>query len=395
MPDEVIYLNPDINKCMERVADYKDGEGKEIFTRTYLETCHSLHHGEEMKRNNTFSEIDAHPDDIAAKLAEIEKIIARAESIEIEVILPCPPDKPKMISIEGNIGAGKSSLLRAVRKRLEHEDRKDIILLEEPIEEWKKVTDGFNNIIQLFYHAPQLYAYTFQTLVAITTMRALHKALSDNPDAKVVLCERSLFSSRQVFAEALYEDGSMNDIEMGVYNQLFNDDVITWMYPEEMIYIKVQPESCLQRVKLRDRKGEGNIDIEWLREYQGYYEKALFEDMGKLPRIIEGESTNEKIRDSWVDQVVEWCEVVGGIPLQNTPINEGTRGESDIYVDQPKEGGIPTGGEYTRMPIKVRLGESIRYIGSRGDTLDQLKLNIRQHLSGLNESLILLAWRPS
>jgi len=68
----------------------------------------------------------------------------------------------------------------------------------------------------------------------------------------------------------------MDDIEMNVYEELFNDDVIRWMYPEEMIYLKVQPESCLQRVRIRDRGEEESIDIKWLQEYQGYYEKALF-----------------------------------------------------------------------------------------------------------------------
>jgi deoxyadenosine/deoxycytidine kinase len=85
------------------------------------------------------------------------------------------PDKPVIISIEGNVGAGKSTLLREIKDRIEKEGIKDIMVLEEPVEEWNLVNDGTHNIIELFYSNPKKYALVFQTLVTLTTIKKLQE----------------------------------------------------------------------------------------------------------------------------------------------------------------------------------------------------------------------------
>jgi Tfp pilus assembly pilus retraction ATPase PilT len=60
------------------------------------------------------------------------------------------PDEPMIISIEGNVGAGKSTLIRAIKDKIRREDIKDIMVLEEPIEEWNRISDGSHNIFELF-----------------------------------------------------------------------------------------------------------------------------------------------------------------------------------------------------------------------------------------------------
>ena len=53
---------------------------------------------------------------------------------------------PNLISIEGNICAGKSSIIKELRKD------QSINIIDEPLEEWLNLkTDDGKNILQAFY----------------------------------------------------------------------------------------------------------------------------------------------------------------------------------------------------------------------------------------------------
>ena len=65
-----------------------------------------------------------------------------------------------IISIEGNIGAGKSTFLKILKLNLEK-----IKIIEEPLIKWQNIEqDGINyNILDMYYKDPKRWAYTFQT----------------------------------------------------------------------------------------------------------------------------------------------------------------------------------------------------------------------------------------
>jgi deoxyadenosine/deoxycytidine kinase len=391
MPDEVAYLNENIEKAIQRIENHQDKRERNLITREYLEKCQVLHNQPAMSTDNGFTEVIIDSEGIESTLRDLEEIIGKAKGVEIE-IFPTRPSLPRIVSIEGNVGAGKSTLLRSIKKRLDEEGRKDIVVLEEPIDEWVRVTDGKDNLMQLFYETPRRYAFTFQTLVTITTMRAIRRVVDENPIVKVILCERSLLSSRHVFAEALKDEGAISEIEMLVYDEFFNEEGDSWMHPEEVIYLDTSPEICLERIKLRDRPEEEHLDVEWLRKYQGYYMRALYEKENKVPVIIEGDISNLDIRKEWIDRVVGRCEDLGGISNQNMPgerigkdIEEGKEdGTTETLSEEPKEEGIP---------IKVRFGDQVWKIGKEGDTLHQLEENIWQHFPGMKGSRIRIKWR--
>ena len=262
MPDEIIYLKPDVRKCLLELQKRNDENSRNMFTEEYLLECHKLYQEPSMKTDVGFEEVDNRAEDLTVTVDRIDEIIGKAKGVEIE-ILPKEPVRPQVVSIEGNVGAGKTSLIRSIQKRLASEDRKDIIILEEPVDEWTKVTDGCDNIMHSFYKHPNLHAFAFQTLIAFTTMRSMFEATYNHPDAKVILCERSLFSSAKVFAEALRDEGAMNEVEMEVYRQMVEEENIQWMNPMKLIYLETSPEICLERIQARGREEEGKIDIEW------------------------------------------------------------------------------------------------------------------------------------
>lgn len=70
------------------------------------------------------------------------------------------------ISIEGNIGSGKSSILRIIRKHFP-----ELRILEEPLEEWEKVGDANVNLLGLYYENPKRWGFTFQIYAFMSRLK--------------------------------------------------------------------------------------------------------------------------------------------------------------------------------------------------------------------------------
>ena len=62
-----------------------------------------------------------------------------------------------LISIEGNIGTGKSSLVRMLEEKYKYNDA--IVFIQEPVNEWLnlKDTDG-ENILEKFYKTQERWS---------------------------------------------------------------------------------------------------------------------------------------------------------------------------------------------------------------------------------------------
>ena len=391
MPDEIIFLNTEVDTAYKRVNEQGDADGDRVFTRDYLERCDSLYHQQDIVANCSFHDILSDPYNINSTMRKVEDIIGKVKGVEVE-ILPFGPTMPRVVSIEGNVGAGKSSLLESVKEQLAIDGRKNIITLGEPVEEWLKVTDGHKNIMQLFYETPPLYAFAFQTLIAITTMSAIWEVINKNPGVEVIICERSLLSSRKVFAEALKDDGALDEIEMRVYESIFDDEIIRWMQPEEVLYLDTSPEVCLERIRLRNRVGEGKIDIGWLRKYQGYHERALHQGWNGTLTVINGDTSNPEVRKEWVKEVIDWCDrmKVTHFPPEISKDTEDTEGDEKQVVPIDAS---PREGKYVDIPIKARLGGHVQHIGNRGDTVKELEESIRHYFPQIGSSDLLMKWK--
>ena len=79
--------------------------------------------------------------------------------------------KPIIISIDGNIGSGKSTLINILKDEFRFDE--NIIFLDEPVNEWLQINDGTTNILDYFYNDKKRWAYTFQNLAFITRSKLL------------------------------------------------------------------------------------------------------------------------------------------------------------------------------------------------------------------------------
>jgi deoxyadenosine/deoxycytidine kinase len=197
-------------------------------------------------------------------------------------------DNIKFISIEGNIGAGKSTLFTelkkyVIRKNIQHK----VIFIDEPLELWKEVVDPSTgkNIFELFYENSAKWSFTFQAMVFASQQKYIKNTLHAWPECRIVVSERSVESGRNIFTRMLEESGYINPVEKQVYEMLFESN----QYPLHMsVFIDTPPSVCIERIRKRARKGEDGINIEYLEQCDSCYRKWLVEetDAPRTPEIV-------------------------------------------------------------------------------------------------------------
>lgn len=165
-----------------------------------------------------------------------------------------------IISIEGNIGSGKSTFLQHLKNNNKSDN---VIFIDEPVEEWIKIKDSTNkNILELFYEDKEKYSFSFQIVAYITRLRNILETYEKNSD-KLIICERSIYTDKNVFAKMLYDEGYIKEIDWIAYNYWF-DTFDNKIKLDGIIYINTCPKICHDRVKIRNRGEENTIELDYL-----------------------------------------------------------------------------------------------------------------------------------
>ena len=176
---------------------------------------------------------------------------------------------PKLVSIEGNIGAGKTTFVHQLQNHFQNNN--EIIFITEPVDIWENIKDNKNvSILEKFYNNPNKYAFSFQIMAYVTRLNLISKAIVDNPQCKLIITERSLDADRNVFAKMLYDDGLIEDINYNIYLQFYNS------YKEKynssgIIYINADPAICDVRINKRNRSGEESVKLTYLEKCGEYH----------------------------------------------------------------------------------------------------------------------------
>lgn len=178
---------------------------------------------------------------------------------------------PSVLSIEGNIGSGKSTIVKKLKERFADND--SIAFLPEPVDVWREIKDESGvDLLTNFYKDQQKYSFHFQMAAYISRIAAITKIQQDK-NIKLIIVERSIWTDKNVFAKMLYDHKKISELEYNIYLKWF-DEFSKLINLKKNIYIKTTPEVAFERVKKRNRLGE-TIPLEYLKKCNDYHNNWL------------------------------------------------------------------------------------------------------------------------
>ena len=161
----------------------------------------------------------------------------------------------KIYALEGNIGAGKTTILKIMENNF-----KDVEFVEEPVKEWQNL--GGMNLLDSFYSNPKRWGFSFEFYSMLTKIQALLKAA--NSDKPIIIIERSILSNK-VFMDISKELGKLDKME---YIMLLNTYYfyLEHVYPHiaGVIYLDTPVDECIKRITKRNRGEECSIEKSYL-----------------------------------------------------------------------------------------------------------------------------------
>lgn len=208
------------------------------------------------------------------------------------------------LTVEGNIGAGKSTFLQKISQELKSE------LLLEPCCQWQNI-NGYN-LLDAFYKDIKRWAYSFQLYAFLTRIEAIEKKL-DICKKPFFIAERSIFADRYVFAKVCHEDGYMSDLEWSMYTKWFDwtlDRKRKEVLPSAIIYLDVDPRVSLERINIRGRKEEKNIQIDYLKSLHQCHNLWLVEKKNIHEKIANIPILNLDCSQDFENNSVIWQNMV-------------------------------------------------------------------------------------
>ncbi len=158
------------------------------------------------------------------------------------------------IVIEGNIGAGKTSLA----KRISQDFNGKLIL--------ERFAD--NPFLPKFYQDPERYSFLLELSFLADRYNQLKKELSNRDLFKSFTIADYYFMKSLIFAKA-----TLSNDEYNLFRQIFDIIYSTLPKPDLFVYLHVNPDNLLINIRKRGRDYEKNITREYLENIQaGYFE---------------------------------------------------------------------------------------------------------------------------
>jgi len=158
-----------------------------------------------------------------------------------------------LIVLAGTIGAGKSSLAKALGEHL----KTDVFY---------EAVDN-NPVLDLYYQDPQKYAFLLQIYFLNKRFESIKMAYRQDNN----VLDRSIFED-ELFLTLNYKNGNVTKTELEIYQELLANmleelDGMPKKRPDLLVYIDVSFETMLSRIAQRGRSFEQIENQEGLKDY--------------------------------------------------------------------------------------------------------------------------------
>jgi deoxycitidine kinase/deoxyguanosine kinase len=218
-------------------------------------------------------------------------------------------EKPLLVSLDGNIGSGKSTTWNLLKEAYKGCD--DVHFVEEPVDSWRHIKDEAGvPILTNFYKDKRAFAFRFQMMAYISRLALLRQTVRKNAGrCRVIITERSVETDRNIFAKMLYDSGDIAHDEYAIYNMWF-DEFVRDLPVAGLVYIRADPETCMQRITKRGREGE-SIPLEYIQKCHDYHDAWINGDMTQCKKLVIdanpeiGVTANQRISEikQFIDQL--------------------------------------------------------------------------------------------
>lgn len=161
----------------------------------------------------------------------------------------------KFVAVAGNIGAGKSTLVRLLCERLNWQP------FYEP--------EADNPYLPDFYEKMKRWAFHSQVFFLTHRLR-IHQQIIDYPNS--VIQDRSVYEDAEVFAQNLFNQGQMRARDFETYWELYQ--VLTRFLPppDLVVYLRTSVPVLKERIEARGRQYEMKIKEKYLTQLNDLYE---------------------------------------------------------------------------------------------------------------------------
>jgi thymidylate kinase len=169
-----------------------------------------------------------------------------------------------IISINGNIGSGKTNFIKELKQEVIDNNLENIIVLEDQINKSFKMSVDDIVIFENFDNN------MLQLMLLITRFKLIANIIKTNPTA-IIICESCLVSDVEIFTKILYDDDNASYL-FKTFTSWFNEFYKN-LPEQKSIYLYSRPENILLRML---KKSNNNIiDIDCLTKRHKYYQEIF------------------------------------------------------------------------------------------------------------------------
>ena len=158
------------------------------------------------------------------------------------------------VTIAGNIGVGKSSLVALLSRKLGWE----------PV--FEAVED--NPYLADFYEDMNRWSFHSQVYFLVRRLKQHHDLLQQ---PNVVLQDRSVYEDAEIFARNLFRQGHLSERDWLSYYELYQTLAHLLKPPDLVIYLRASMPTLRRRIAGRGREYERNIADSYLQDLNQLY----------------------------------------------------------------------------------------------------------------------------
>ncbi|MFN2187959.1 MAG: deoxynucleoside kinase [Candidatus Promineifilaceae bacterium] len=195
------------------------------------------------------------------------------------------------ITIAGNIGVGKSTLVRLLAARLE----------------WEPVFEAFeeNPYLSDFYQDMQRWSFHSQVFFLSRRLQQHHELLQRGAS---VIQDRSVYEDAEVFARNLYRQDHFSERDWLCYQDLYKTLATLLRPPHLVVYLKASVDTLRRRISQRGRDYELEITDDYLAQLNELYDSWAGGFRLCPVLTVDTNNLNYVQHDSHLDQIIQRME---------------------------------------------------------------------------------------